>query len=116
MLKYIKILSFLLLLLIGLCSIPMLTSENNSSLTEKEKNIVWLSSSCVTAGEFVLKDSVVRKNSSLIIMVQNTIDRNKKILKEFEERKGFNEAYQKGEKQGKNYSDLERGILLRNSC
>jgi hypothetical protein len=116
MLKYIKILSFLLLLLIGLCSIPMLISENNSSLTEKEKNIVWLSSSCVTAGEFVLKDSVVRKNSSLIILVQNAIDRNKKILKEFEERKDFNEAYKKGEKQGKNYSDLERGILLRNAC
>lgn len=116
MLKYIKILSFLLLLLIGLCSIPMLISEDNSSLTEKEKNIVWLSSSCIVAGEFALKNSDIRKNSSLIIMVQNAIDRNKKVLKEFEGRKGFNEAYKKGEKQGKNYSDLERGLLIRNAC
>lgn len=114
-----KILGFVGLLFLGLCSLPFLTlisSESEPKLTKTEQNIVWLQSSCIEAGYLSLGDADVKRIPVFKNMVDNAIDVNKKRLKEYEGRIGFKEWKEKGEQQAKNYSGMERGILIRNAC
>lgn len=114
-----KILIFVSLLFLGLCSLPFLTlisSESEPKLTKTEQNIVWLQSSCIEAGYLALGDADVKRIPVLKNIVDNAIDVNKKRQKEYEGRIGFKEWKEKGEQQAKNYSGMERGLLIRNAC
>jgi len=112
-----KILGFVFLLFLGLCSLPFLiSSESDPKLTKTEQNIVWLQSSCIEAGYLSLGDADVKRIPALKSIVDNAIDVNKKRQKQYEGRIGFKEWKEKGEQQAKNYSGMERGLLIRNAC
>ena len=112
-----KILGLVGLLFLGLCSIPFFsTSEKEPELSKKEQNIVWLASSCVEAGYSSIKDSDVQRIPALKNKVTNAININENELKKYEGRKGFEEWSEKGKKQAKAYSAMEKGILIANAC
>jgi len=94
----------------------VLITEKEPELSKKEQNIVWLASSCVEAGYSSIKDSDVQRIPALKNKVTNAININENELKKYEGRKGFEEWSEKGKKQAKAYSAMEKGILIANAC